>query len=211
MSRELVILCADGTMRAVLGAFFARQFHHALGCAPFDFDVARDIFNDPLEKDGGVHRRSHEILRQFLTTHRRALVVLDQQFGGERPAAEVRADIERLLDANGWQDRRGVAVIDPELEVLLWQDNPHVEAALKYQGQPSLRLLLESEGKWPAGQPKPAAPKELIQALIKSQRAGPPVAIYSQIANRVATHGCVDPAFLTIRDTLRTWFPAEVA
>ena len=211
MSRELVILCADGTMRAVLGAFFARQFHHALGCAPFDFDVARDIYNNPLEKDGGVHRRSHEILRPFVTTHRRALVVLDQQFGGERPAAEVRGDIERLLDSNGWQDRRAVAVIGPELEVLLWQNNPNVEAALRYVGPPSLRQRLEDEGRWPSDQPKPPNPKELILDMIKRQRAGPPAVVYSQIVSRVATHGCIDPAFQAIRDALRAWFPAEGA
>ena len=66
MIRELIILTADGTMAAVLRAFFERQFHHSLGCAPFDFDPTNDIFNNPLEKDGGVHRRCHEILRPYL-------------------------------------------------------------------------------------------------------------------------------------------------
>jgi hypothetical protein len=94
MTRELIVLVADGTMAAVLRAFFEREFHHALGCAAFDFDPASDIFNNPLEKDGGVHRRCHEILRPYLNTHRRALVVMDQQFGAERPADEVRGDIE---------------------------------------------------------------------------------------------------------------------
>jgi hypothetical protein len=210
MNRELVILVADGTMRAVFAAFFERQFHHVLSCASFDFNPRLDLFNNPLEKDGGVHRRCHEILRPYLNTHRRALVVLDQQFGGERPAEEVRVEIEHRLNANGWAGRATAAVIEPELEVLLWQDNVNVERALRHQGG-SLRQVLTADGRWPEGAPKPPAPKEVIQALIRTNRAGPPMVVYSQIAKAVSTVGCVDPAFRRMRDALRTWFPAEVA
>ncbi len=210
MNRELVILVADGTMRAVFAAFFERQFHHVLSCAPFDFNPRLDLFNNPLEKDGGVHRRCHEILRPYLNTHRRALVVLDQQFGGERPAEEVRVEIEHRLNANGWAGRATAAVIEPELEVLLWQDNVNVERALRHQGG-SLRQLLAADGRWPENAPKPPAPKEVIQSLIRTNRAGPPVVVYSQIAKAVSTAGCADPAFHRVRDALRAWFPAEGA
>jgi hypothetical protein len=210
MNRELVILVADGTMRAVFAAFFERQVHHVLSCAPFDFNPRLDLFNNPLEKDGGVHRRCHEILRPFLNTHRRALVVLDQQFGGERPAEEVRVEIEHRLNANGWAGRATAAVIEPELEVLLWQDNVNVERALRHQGG-SLRQLLAADGRWPEGAPKPLAPKEIIQTLIRTNRAGAPVVVYSQIAKAVSTAGCVDPAFRRVRDALRAWFPPEAA
>jgi hypothetical protein len=208
MSRELIILVADGTMRAVFAAFFERQFHHSFDCAPFDFKPRLDLFNNPLEKDGGVHLRCHEILRPYLKTHRRALVVLDQQFGGERPAEEIRAEIEHRLNANGWQGRATAIVIEPELEVLLWQDNVNVERALRHQGG-SLRQLLAQDGRWPQGASKPPAPKELIQALIRTNRAGVPVAVYGKIASAVSTAGCVDPAFHRVRDALRAWFPAE--
>lgn len=210
MSRELIILVADGTMRAVFSAFFERQFHHSFGCAPFEFNPRLDLFNNPLEKDGGVHLRCHEILRRYLNTHRRALIVLDQQFGGERPAEEVRIEIEHRLNANGWQGRAAAVVIEPELEVLLWQDNVNVERALCHRG-PSLRRLLAADGRWPDGAAKPPAPKELIQALIRTNRAGVPVAVYGKIAGAVSTAGCVDPAFHRVRDALRTWFPAEGA
>lgn len=208
MTRELVVLVADGTMEAVLRAFFERPFHHSLECAPFPFNPARDIVYDPLNTDGGVHRRCHDILRRYLTTHRRALVVLDQQFGGEHPAEQVRLDIETRLYANGWRGRAAAVVIDPELEVLLWQDNPNVERALRHRG-PSLRQLLAQDGRWPHGAAKPHAPKDLIKALIRANRAGPAMVVYSQIASVVTTGGCVDPAFHRIRDTLRAWFPAD--
>lgn len=210
MNRELVILVADGTMRAVFAAFFERKFHLVLSCAPFDFNPRLDLFNNPLETDGGVHRRCHEILRPYLNTHRRALVVLDQQFGAERPAEEVRVEIEQRLNANGWAGRATAAVIEPELEVLLWQDNVNVERALRHQGG-SLRQLLAADGRWPEGAPKPPAPKEVIQTLIRANRAGPPVVVYSQIAKAVSTAGCSDPAFHCVRDALRAWFPAEAA
>jgi hypothetical protein len=90
MTRELIVLVADGTMAAVLRAFVERQFYHALECAPLDFHATSDIVYDPLNTDGGVHRRCHDTLRPYLNTHRRALVVLDQQFGSEHPADEVR-------------------------------------------------------------------------------------------------------------------------
>lgn len=210
MSRELIILVADGTMRAVFAAFFERPFHHSIECAPFDFNPRLDLFNNPLEKDGGVHLRCQEILRPYLRSHRRALVVLDQKFGGERPAEEVRLEIESRLNANGWQGRATAVVIEPELEVLLWQDNVNVERALRHSG-PSLRQLLAHDGRWPEGAPKPPAPKELIQTLIRINRAGVPMAVYGQIAGAVSTVGCVDPAFHRVRNALRAWFPAEGA
>jgi hypothetical protein len=210
MIRELIILVADGTMAAVMRAFFERAFHHALTCAAFDFDPTNDIFNNPLEKDGGVHRRCHEILRPYLKTHRRALVILDRHFGGERPADEIRSEVVRLLSANGWDGRCAAAVIDPELEVLLWQDNPNVERALRHTG-PSLRQLLAQDGRWPTDAAKPLAPKEIIQGLIRANRAGPPMVVYSRIAGAVATARCVDPAFHRVRDVLRAWFPVEGA
>ena len=210
MKRELIILAADGTMVAVLRAFFERPFHHALACAPFDLNPTDDIFNNPLEKDGGVHRRCHEILRPYLRTHKRALVILDQQFGGERPADHVRMEIEQLLDANGWHGCSAAVVIAPELEVLLWQDNVNVEKALLHRGEP-LRQLLAQDGGWPGGMTKPPAPKELMQALIRKNRAGAPMSVYTQIVRTASTAGCIDPAFHRIRDALRAWFPAECA
>ena len=210
MNRDLIILVADGTMRAVFAAFFERPFHHALACAKFDFNPRTDLVHDPLNTVGGVHRRCHDILRPYLRTHRRALVVLDQQFGGERPTEEVRGQIERLLSANGWAGRAAAAVIEPELEVLLWQDNRNVERALRHHGE-SLRRLLAQDGRWPEDAPKPTAPKEVIQMIIRTNRAGPPMVVYSKIASAVSTAGCVDPAFHRVRDALRAWFPAEGA
>jgi hypothetical protein len=211
MKRDLIILVADGTMAAVLRAFFEGPYEHRLLCSRVaNFNPKDEIVHDPLNTDGGVHRRCHDILRRYLRTHRRALVVLDQQFGGERPAEEVRREIEHRLNANGWAGRAAAAVIDPELEVLLWQDSRHVECALRYSrpSGSSLRQYLAENGHWPQGAAKPPAPKELIQTLIRVNRAGPPMVVYSEIARAVSTKGCIDPAFHRVRDAFRAWFPS---
>lgn len=75
----------------------------------------------------------------------------------------MRTEIAARLEQNGWQGRSEVVVIDPELEVWLWQHSPHVESALAFPAG-SLRAHLQQTGAWPAGPPKPTAPKEAIQA-----------------------------------------------
>ncbi|HEX9736089.1 MAG TPA: hypothetical protein VGG06_29350 [Thermoanaerobaculia bacterium] len=209
--RELVILVADGTMKAVFDAFFGRQrWDLTLQCRAFDIWPQEDIFYDPMERDGGVYRRAHELLRPYLRTHRRALVVLDQQFGGERPAGEVGSEILSRLRQNGWEDRCEVVVIDPELEVWLLQDKSHVKRAVKFSGA-SIRAHLEEMGNWPGDAAKPLAPKEALQALIRPHRALKTKVVYSRIARAVSVSGCEDPAFLSFSETIRRWFPPEVS
>ena len=206
--RELIILVADGTMRAVFAAFFARErWERRLCCGSFDLWPQEDIINDTLHTDGGVHRRAHELLRPYLNTHQHTMVVIDQQFGGDRPAGEVRSEILDNLYRNGWaEDRCEVIVIDPELEVWLWQDNPNIAQAINYTGS-SLRQRLQDQGEWPADAAKPLDPKASIQALIKPQRALKTKVVYSRIARSVSVSGCTDPAFLLFAGTLRRWFP----
>ncbi len=209
--RELVILTADGTMNAVFKAFFSREmWHMTLGCGAFDLWTEEDIFHVPGQTDGAVHRRAHEFLRPYLGTHRRALVALDWQFGGERPAAEVREEVLQNLRRNGWEDRCEVVVIDPEIEVWLWQDKPQIAQAVRFQGG-GLRAHLENDGSWPAGQAKPTAPKDTIQDLIRRNRAGAPMVVYSKIAESVGVAGCQDGAFQHLRASLQAWFPVEDA
>lgn len=207
--RELVILVADGTMAAVFRAFFGRErWDLTLQCAQFDLWPEEDIFHDPLHTDGGVHKSAQELLRPYLNTHSRAMVVLDQKFGGGLPAAEVRQDILARLYQNGWNDRCEVVVIDPTLEVWLWQNSPHVEQALMFSGG-SLRQHLQNNGQWPADAPKPLEPKETIQALVKAKKVLKTKVVYSRIARSISIHGCADASFELFANTIRQWFPVE--
>ncbi|MEZ4226976.1 MAG: hypothetical protein R3B13_38905 [Polyangiaceae bacterium] len=193
-------------MAAVLRAFFGRErWDLTLQCAQFDLWPEEDIFHDPLHTDGGVHKSAQELLRPYLNTHSRAMVVLDQQFGGELPADKVREDILARLSQNGWQERSEVVVIDPELEVWLWQNSRHVEQALMFTG--SLRQHLQNNGQWPAEAPKPLEPKETIQALVKAKKALKTKVVYSRIARSVSIQGCTDPSFELFTTAMRVWFP----
>ena len=77
-----------------------------------------------------------------------AVVMLDKNFGGWLPAAVVREEIRTNLLRNGWSTECvEVVVIDPELEIWLWQrGNPHVAREFRYNGSVSLEEFLEAEG-----------------------------------------------------------------
>lgn len=108
--------------------------------------------------------------------------------------------------AETW-DESAVVVIDPELEAWVWQDNPNVPVAL---GAPSdSRRLLDAAGHWPDNQRKPTDPKEALEYLRTRHGADRSKAVFRRVAERVSVGGCVDPAFLHLRDTLRDWFPED--
>jgi hypothetical protein len=208
--RSLVVLAADGTMEAVLREFFKKGIDRTLGCAAIDIDLRRDIFHSPLHTDGGLHKEAHKILQSRANEYEHALVVLDQHFGGDRPAIEVRDEILGNLRAFGWDERAEVVVIDPELEVWLWQDNPNVEKALRHPREKtskSLREQLRDEKLWPDGQLKPDAPQATFDRVRQRNKAGARFGVYVQIAGSVSVKGCKDPSFLHFANTLRAWFP----
>lgn len=209
--RDLVILTADSTMTHVLRAFFKRdRFEQSLGCGKIDLDPETEIFHVPGFTDGGLHTHAHQLLRPYLSTHRYAMVLLDRQFGGEQPAEIVQQDIQLNLRRNGWNDDRHeavVIVIDPELEVWLWQDSPHVERAIR--APIGLRERLRGEGAWPENHQKPLNPKETLRRQIAANHAGTTFSAYSLIAATVSPRRCQDPSFQCFRDQLRAWFPVQ--
>ena len=150
--RDCVFLLADGNMRACVEGFLGRaQFHQSLGTAGFDFDSNQDLLVDEGGNDPGVYKRAHEILKSYKGTHERAVVILDNHWDGSPGADRIEEDIRNNLLSTGWsEDRIVVIVIDPELEVWLWQDNQNVERAFRHRPPPSLRQVLRDGGLWPA-------------------------------------------------------------
>ena len=182
MRRPCVFLVADGTMEQMLKSFLSHgSLEGRLGCQTFDFvsqDVVVDVKNG--NTDGGIHRRAHALLHPFLRSHQNAVVMLDKNFGGRLPAAVVREEIRNNLLHNGWSaECVEVIVIDPELEVWLWQrGNPHIAREFRYNGSVSLEEFLEAEGLWPSATLKPAKPKEAAGVLLQRYRAGPRIVVY---------------------------------
>jgi hypothetical protein len=202
-------------MAQVLNRFLARgHLEERLRCRTFGFDFQQDVVVDVRNgnTDGGIHRRVHALLRTYLPSHQNAVVILDKNFGARLPAAVVREEILNNLLHNGWSaECVEVVVIDPELEVWLWQrGNPHVVRAFKYNSAVSLEEFLATEGFWPSVAGKPVKPKEAAGLLLRRYRAGPPIVVYPRIIENISVRGCQDPAFNLLASALRRWFPLDL-
>lgn len=215
--RDCLFYVADRAMADVIDGFMARgQLEGRIGCRSFRFDFDEDVLEAArlgMGHDGGVFKHCHRMLQEngYMETHERLVVMLDQQFGGERPADEIRGEILERLQSNGWSDDKAdVVVINPELEVWVWQDNPHVTAILGYSGGGSLRDALLNTKEWPEGQHKPTNPKDLFKAVCRRHGTPYNTSLYRDIVERVSVRHCTDPAFQQIAGTLQRWFPIGV-
>ena len=144
------------------------------------------------------------MLRGFTGSHKRAVVVLDAAWEGSPGAGAIRNKIEADLRAY-WSEYL-VVVIDPEIEVWMWQDNLHICAALGAPDYAVLRTDLEAKGFWTPGQTKPHMPKEAMEFALKQARRPKSAALYGRIASKVSTKACEDPAFATLKVGLAAWF-----
>lgn len=210
--RPCVILVADSNMAAIFRGFFTRTaWHLSMGCEQFEFNHENggDLLVDEGGNDPGVYTRAHELLRPYLSSHERVLVVLDCEWEGSPGKDAIIENISSNLVRNGWHaDKVKVIAIEPELENWLWQDNPNVAKALRYKSEPPLRQLLEQKGLWPAGQAKPSRPKETAEWVLKITRQPRSSAIYEELAGCITFRGCTDTAFHELRDAFTSWFPA---
>jgi len=178
--------------------------HQSLGTRAFGFDVYPHPEHDP-----GVLRRAHLFLAPFRQQYDRALVLFDRDgCGSLQPAPELAAAVQGNLDQSGWAGRSAVTVLDPELEVWLWAESPHVASALGWSNWKALRRWLEENGHWRPDALKPGDPKAAVQAALLERRQPMSTAIYRKIARTVSLAKCLDPAFVGLLATLRGWFPA---
>jgi hypothetical protein len=216
--RDIVWLIADLECEATIRGFLERpNFHLSLGCNPFRFSVEEDRVRDTLRKDPGVWKYGHELLSSKLTTHRYAVIILDNAWDGSPGPAEIEADISRKMVGSRWKENRfEVIVIDPELEAWIWQDNPLVEQAIGHVRPPSLRQKLATttykvtgQVLWPPNKPKPPDPKAAVETVRSMYRLGPASPVFKEITSRVSVNKCQDPAFQKLRAALQRWFPPE--
>ena len=201
-------------MQAILGTFLSLdRCNEKLGSGPFRFDADRDMV--VAGTDVKAFRDAHVLLRGYQATHRHAVVVLDYEFGHQMEPDKVVSSIQRNMVQAGWAETLfEVVLIQPELEVWIWQDNPLVQEvfyrrlkAAERERLPALRKWLCDEQQWPDGMLKPPNPKAAFERAQRAFRAGSSMAICTEIFQRVSVQGCTDPAFGCLRDALRRWFP----
>lgn len=141
------------------------------------------------------------------------MVVQDREWGG-KDAAEIRSHIRHNLVRNGWQDENvDIVVIEPELEMWLWQDTPLIAQVFNnFNHQPftSLRKWMENEGWWLSTDLKPVRPKEAFEMLARRAKLPRSGALYQKIAEQISVRRCTDPTFRQLRETLQRWFPEEI-
>jgi hypothetical protein len=204
--KHLIALTADKSIKLTVDELIRRP--HALGIRRLD-EGSWETIPHP-RYDSGVVTAAHEFLRSQVNRYRFAVVICDRHGSGRSASREaIEAEIERNLQTSGWEQRCAAVVIDPELEIWLWADSPHVAEVLGWgdRRDPNLREWLHQQGYLQSDQVKPNDPQRAADralALAQKRRSS---AIFQELARRVSLAGCRDAAFLKLRDTLRGWFP----
>ena len=202
---DLVVLVPDADIERVLRGLLRRN--RSLGIRQLGFEIVLHPMRDP-----GCRVGSATMLRPLRHAYRRALVVFDRHGCGSRDAREaIQTGVEQSLELSGWKrDYCKAIVIEPEVEVWLWNGSPHVARALGWDHHVHLQRYLHRVGLWPEGAQKPPDPKRALRrahraASARRRRWSP--RSFAEIAETTTLRGCVDPAFVELTDTLRRWFP----
>jgi hypothetical protein len=162
-------------------------------------------------KDSGCLLNGSEFLRPFTKQYAHALIMLDREGCGRetRTREELEIQIEDHLKRSGWDDRAASIVIDPELEIWIWTESPHVPKALGWEtDMHSLMKWLIDNRFLSAGERKPKHPKEAMEKILRMKKKPRSSAIYLELAKKVSLQRCQDPAFLKLKKKLVSWFSA---
>jgi len=199
---DLVCLVADKSQEAALAGLFGRPA--ALGVRSFEVEIIVHPHRDP-----GCFHEAAELLRGFRGTTAHAIVLLDRAWeGAPAPTGEeLERQLAERLQSDGLTPWAEPIVLDPELEVWVFSDSPHVEETLGWAGRvPALRAWLAAEGLWPEAMPKPGDPKAALDRALREVRRPRSSSIYRTLAERVSVERCSDRAFLRLRSLVSGWF-----
>lgn len=205
-TKDLLVLVADKDMELTIKGLLNR--HQALHIRPVSSEVYTHSEHDP-----GCLLRGHDFLRPFIQQYTYAMVMLDRAGCGRESASrtELEHEIEQRLSQSGWDNRSAAVVVDPELEIWVWSDSPHVARVLGWEGrQPDLRTWLQEKAFVQAGQVKPDDPKGAVEQALREARKPRSSAIYAELARLVRFQDCVDPAFVKFKQVLQQWFSEEI-
>lgn len=200
--KDLIVLTADQDIAFSIRGLFSRT--QALEIRQLKID----IFVHP-EHDPGCLLGAHDFLRPFVNRYSHALVILDREGCGRGHLSRdlLENELETRLCQSGWNDRAAGIVIDPELEMWVWSDSPHVDTVLGWrERQPALRNWLRTQGFVNADGVKPNRPKEAMRSALRLVSKIPSSSLYLELAQKVSFGHCVDHAFLKLKTTLKYWF-----
>jgi len=199
--KDLVILVADKNMEYAVKGLLSRP--EALSIREISFDIFIHPYHDP-----GCLNEGHYFLQSALNQYRHALILFDREGCGREGLT--RQELEELVEANlfrsGWQEAAAI-VLEPELEIWVWSDSPHVAEILGWKNkQPDLKTWLIKKGFLPEGELKPSKPKESLEVVLKQVRKPRSSMLYRRLAEKVSFGRCTDEAFNKFKSTLQNWF-----
>lgn len=199
--KDLVILVPDKDIEATMQNLLIHRCTD-LGIRQVSFDIYVH-----LERDPGVYRNAHEFLRPFCRQYDRALVIFDRWgCGDHKDSDEISLVVRERLTRNGWADRCGVVVINPELEMWLWTRSPAVTVALGWRGDyEGMMAWLQSKGFGLIGG-KPDRPKDAFRRILRYTRKPRSPEIFGSLARSVPFDRCKDLSFRRLKHLLVSWF-----
>lgn len=199
---QVIILVADKNMEQTVEGVCSRP--QSIGIRTFGYRTVVHPGRDP-----GCLLEGTEFLSVFQSQFTHALVMFDRIGCGRETASreQLENEMEAALSRSGWGSQAAAIVIDPELDVWVWSDSPHVERILGWHGrQPSLRQWLVDQDWLVQGNSKPSQPKEAMERALRQVRTPRSSALYRQLAQQVSLARCTDNAFLKFTATLQRWF-----
>ncbi len=206
MSPDLVLLVADKNMEAALGGLLGKR-KKSLGLRDFSHEIHVHPRRDP-----GCYHDGADLLGGLIgDSTARGVLVFDFAWEGSphSSAAETEDAVRRQFGRLGIEGRAEVVVIEPELEIWVWNASPHVEEVLGWKGSvPDLRSWLHQKGTWHGGSPKPENPKRAMEEALYEKRIPRSSSIYRQLAERVGLSRCRDASLGRLVDLLKRWLPA---
>lgn len=203
--QDLVVLVADKQMEFAIRGLLRRPEAITIR------DVDADVYPHP-KRDPGCRTDAHNFLRPLHADYDHALVLFDRHGCGaeETPVEELEAEVQTQLARNGWGNRAGCVVLDPELEIWVWSDSPEVDSCLGWsQRDMRVRDWLVERELWNTESPKPDRPKQALETVLYEVNRPRSAALFERLATRVGLSRCTDPAFARFCETLQAWFPRE--
>lgn len=199
---DLIVLCADKKIQTTIETLLQRP--QALGIRPIKSSVEVMVG----KHDPGCFHNAHGYLRPRRQEFDHALVVFDRQWDGapELSAVDMAHAVKEKLVPD-WGEACGVVVIDPELEVWVWSDSPHVDEVLGWKDeQPALREWLRAEGLLLADLVKPTDPKRAIERVLAKTQRRWTAGTCKTLASLVGLARCKDASFTRLKHALVQWF-----
>lgn len=201
---DLAVLVADGTMGRVIDSVLRRGLGH-VGVRQVTYTVVTSPKMDP-----GVLLGGHELLRPLLRTHCFAAAVFDHHGCGAEnklSSEKAAAQVQGLLEHNGWKDRAKAVCIAPEFERWLICTQARLAHVLGRDPAWVCRVLAQS-GHQPDMDGKFREPKVVWETLLREAGKRQSAALYASLAAGLPLDRCTDPALCELLEFLRDRFPA---